>query len=93
MAAAIESEYLGVRLQMLELVSMCLGQAALIASAAPDVEPVLPVLRQVAANCSIAGLMQRLRAVEDLRKDLSFNVQPELALDARFTEIIGSSLL
>lgn len=92
-AAAIESEYLGVRLQMLELLSMCLGQAALIASAAPDVEPLSPVLNQVAASFPVAGLMQRMQAVENLRKDLSFNVHEALVLDARFTEIIGSSLL
>lgn len=92
-AAAIESEYLGVRLQMLELLSLCLGQAALIASHAPDVEPLSPVLATVAAGTPVAQLLLRLRAVEELRKDLSFNVHEALTLDARFTEIIGSSLL
>lgn len=93
MAAAIESEYLGVRLQMLELLSLCLGQAVLLASHAPDVEPISPVLAQVAASFPIAGLLQRMKAVENLRKDLSFNVHEALTLDARFTEIIGSSPL
>lgn len=92
-AAAIESEYLGVRLQMMELLSMCLGQAALIASHAPDVQLVSPALEGVAQNFPIADLLQRLKAVEELRKDLSFNVQEALTLDARFTEIIGSSSL
>ena len=92
-AAAIESEYLGMRLQMLELLSMCLGQAVLLASHAPDVQPVLPVLEGVSASFPIADLMRRMKAVDDLRKDLSFNVQESLALDARFTEIIGTSSL
>lgn len=91
-AAMIESEYLGMRMQMLELVSMCLGQAVLIASHAPDVEPISPVLEKVARSFGTADLMQRMKAVENLRKDLSFNVQEALTLDARFTEIIGSSL-
>lgn len=92
-AAAIESEYLGMRLQMLELLSMCLGQAVLLASHAPDVQPVLPVLEGVSASFPIADLTRRMKAVDDLRKDLSFNVQESLALDARFTEIIGTSSL
>ena len=92
-AAAIESEYLGMRLQMLELVSMCLGQAVLIASHAPDVQPISPVLERVAAEFPVAQLLQRLKAVEELRKDLSFNVHEALVLDARFTEIIGSTPL
>lgn len=89
-AAAIESEYLGVRLQMLELLSLCLGQAALIASHAPDVQLITPALEQVAREFPIADLLLRMKAVENLRKDLSFNVQEALTLDARFTEIIGS---
>lgn len=91
--AAIESECLGVRLQMLELISLCLGQAVLIASHAPDVRPLSPVLATVANSFPVANLLLRLKAVEELRKDLSFNVDDVLALDARFTEIIGSSLL
>lgn len=93
MAAAIESEYLGMRLQLLELLSVCLGQAALIACHAPDVQPVSPVLAEVAAKVPVPNLLLRLRALEELRKDLSFNVHEALILDARFTEIIGSPLL
>lgn len=92
-AAAIETECLGVRLQMLELLFLCLGQATLIASHAPDVHPITPELAEVAERFSVADLMQRMKAVEKLRKDLNFNVHPELILDARFTEIIGSSSL
>ena len=92
-AAAIESECLGMRLHMLELLSLCLGQAALLASHAPDVQLITPVLSGVASRFPIADLMQRMKAVENLRKDLSFNVYEPLTLDARFTEIIGSSPL
>lgn len=92
-AAAIETEYLGTRLQMLELLTLCLGQAVLLASHAPDVEPLFPALRDLATKFPVAHLLQRMKAVENLRKDLNFNVHEELALDARFTEIIGSSLL
>lgn len=92
-AAMIETEYLGVRAQMIELLSLCLGQAALLASHAPDVQPLSPALTGLAEKCSVPELMQRMKAVENLRKDLSFNVHEELTLDARFTEIIGTSSL
>lgn len=91
--AAIESEYLNMRLQLLELLSLCLGQAVLIASHAPDVQPLSPVLAEVANSFPIADLLLRMKAVERLRVDLSFNVHEALTLDARFTEIIGSSSL
>ena len=91
-AAAIETEYLGTRLQMLELIILCLGQAVLLASHAPDVKPISPVLAQVAKR-PVAELLQRMKAVEQLCKDISFNVHEELTLDARFTQIIGSSPL
>ena len=92
-AAAIESEYLGVRMQMLELLSICLGQAVLTASHAVDVQPLFAGLADVAKSFPIADLIQRMKAVERLRTDLSFNVHEALMLDARFTEIIGSSPL
>lgn len=91
-AAMIETEYLGARLQMLELLTLCLGQAVLLASHAPDVDPVSPVLEQVATR-PVPELLLRMKAVEQLRKDISFNVHEELILDARFTQIIGSSPL
>lgn len=89
-AAAIETEYLGARMQMLELLTLCMGQAVLIASKAPDVQPISPVLEQVAAKVSVPELLLRMKAVENLRKTLNFNVHESLALDAGFTEIIGS---
>ena len=92
-AAMIETEYLGTRQQMLELITLCLGQAVLLASHAPDVEPVSPVSAQVATRHSVAELLLRMKAVEQLRKDISFNVQEALILEARFTQIIGSSPL
>lgn len=92
-AAAIETEYLATRQQMLELLTLCLGQAVLLASHAPDVEPLIPELEQIAQRVPVAELLLRMKAVETLRKDLSFNVHEELTLDARFTEIIGSSPL
>lgn len=92
-AAAIETEYLGTRLQMLELLTLCLGQAVLLASHAPDLELISPQIEQVARDFTVADLLLRMKAVEKLRVDLNFNVHEPLTLDARFTEIIGSSPL
>lgn len=92
-AAMIESEYLGVRQQMLELLSICLGQMALISCHAPDVRPVADVLEKLAASFALPDILLRMKAVENLRKDLNFNVSEPLALEARFTEIIGASSL
>ena len=91
--ARIESEYLGERSQMLELLSLCLGQAVLLASHAPDVEPLAPELPGVAAAHSVPDLLRRMRAVDDLRSDLNFNVNEALALDSRLLDIIGKSPL
>ncbi len=92
-AAMIETEYLARRTQMLELLTLCLGQAVLAASHAPDVQPVVPEIEVVANKFSVANLMARMRAVDELQKDLSYNVQEALILDARFTQIIGTSPL
>ena len=91
--ARIESEYLGERAQMLELLSLCLGQAVLLASHAPDIEPLAPELATVAAAHSVPDLLRRMRAVDDLRTDLNFNVNEALALDSRLLDIIGKSPL
>ncbi len=91
--ARIESEYLGERSQMLELLSLCLGQAVLLASHAPDVEPLAPELAAVATAHSVPDLLRRMRAVDDLRTDLNFNVNEALALDSRLLDIIGKSPL
>lgn len=91
--ARIESEYLGEREQMLELLTLCLGQAVLIASHAPDVKPIAPELAKLAEQCSVADLLRRMRAVDALRSDLSYNVNEALALDSRLLDIIGTSPL
>ncbi len=92
-AALIETEYLAEREQMLELLSLCLGQAVLLASHAPDVQPLSPVLQQVAAQHSVEDLLRRMRAVEALRTDLNFNIAEALALDSRLLDIIGHHTL
>lgn len=91
--ARIETEYLGEREQMLELLTLCLGQAVLIASHAPDVHPITPELADLATRLSVADLMRRMRAVDELRRSLSFNVNEALALDAGLLDIIGKSPL
>ncbi len=88
--AQIESEYLGVRTQMLELLTLCLGQAVLLASHAPDAKPLAPEVQQLSQH-PVADLLRRMRAVDDLRRDLSFNVNEPLALDSRLLDIIGAS--
>lgn len=90
-AALIETEYLAEREQMLELLTLCLGQAVLLASHAPDVRPVSPVLQEVAQKHSVETLLRRMRAVEALRTDLNFNVAEALALDSRLLDIIGNN--
>ena len=91
--ARIESEYLGERAQMLELLSLCLGQAVLLASHAPDVHPITPELQGLAEKRSVPDLLRRMRAVDELRSDLNFNVNEALALDSRLLDIIGNSPL
>lgn len=89
-AALIETEYLAEREQLLELMSLCLGQAALLASHAPDVRPLTPEIAQVAAAHSVTSLMRRMRALEELRTDLNFNIAEALVLDSRLLDIIGN---
>lgn len=91
--AAIETEYLSERARMLELLSLCFGQAVLLASHAPDTVPLAPELQDVATKHSVADLLRRMRAVDDLRTDLNFNVNEALALDSRLLDIIGKSPL
>lgn len=91
-AAMIETEYLGMRAQVLELISLCLGQAVLLASHAPGGHPVIPELADVAEKEGAVNLLRRMRAVEALKKTLNFNVQEALALDAGFIQIIGTPL-
>ncbi len=90
-AALIETEYLREREEMMELLSLCLGQAVLLASHAPDVQPLAPQIAGVAAKHSVAELTRRMRAVDALRQDLNFNVNEALAMDNRLIDIIGAS--
>lgn len=92
-AALIETEYLAEREQMLELLSLCFGQAVLVASHAPDVQPVTPEVAQLAAALPVEDLLRRMRVLEALRTDLNFNVYDQLALDARLVDIIGTTPL
>lgn len=92
-AALIETEYLAEREQMLELLSLCLGQAVLLASHAPDVHPVTPEIATLADKLPIANLLQRMRALEALRTDLNFNVNEALTLDSHLLNIIGNNSL
>lgn len=89
-AALIETEYLAEREQMLELLALCLGQAVLLASHAPDVQPVTPEIAGLADARPIADLLQRMRALDKLRTDLNFNVNEALTLDSHLLNIIGN---
>ncbi len=91
--ALIETEYLREREEMLELLSLCLGQAVLVASHAPDVQPLCPEIASVAASHSVPELTRRMRAVDALRQDLNFNVNEALAMDNRLIDIIGTASL
>ena len=92
-AALIETEYLAEREQMLELLSLCLGQSVLLASHAPDVQPITPEIAGLSQARPIADLLQRMRALETLRTDLNFNVNEALTLDSHLLNIIGNNTL
>ena len=92
-AALIETEYLAEREQMLELLSLCLGQSVLLASHAPDVQPLTPEIAGLAAARPVAELLLRMRALEALRTDLNFNVNEALTLDSHLLNIIGNITL
>ena len=92
-AALIETEYLAEREQMLELLSLCLGQAVLLASHAPDVQPLAPEIAALSTSRPVADLLRRMRALEALRTDLNFNVNEALILDSHLLNIIGNNTL
>ncbi len=92
-AALIETEYLAEREQMLELLSLCLGQAVLLASHAPDVRPLTSEITGLAEKHTVADLLRRMRALEKLRTDLNFNVNEALSLDSHLLNIIGDNTL
>lgn len=89
--ALIETEYLSERSRILELLSLCLGQAVMLASHAPDVKPLVPEIAALASALPVQDLLRRMRAVDELRTDLNFNINEALALDARLLDIIGKS--
>ena len=91
-AALIETEYLAEREQMLELLSLCFGQAVLVASHAPDVQPLTPEIVQLAQTRPVEDILRRMRELDALRSDLNFNVNEALVLDARLLDIIGTPL-
>lgn len=88
--ALIETEYLKEREEMLELLSLSMGQAILLASHAPDTRPLSPAIRQLAQARPISELLRRMQAVDALHNDLTFNVNEALALDSRLLYIIGN---
>ena len=88
--ALIESEYLSEREELLELMSLALGQAVLIASEAPQLSPLCPELIELSQRCSIHELIYRMRAVDKLRQKINFNVNEPLCLDVHMLVIIGS---
>lgn len=88
--ALIETEYLALRSRILDLLSLCLGQAVLAASHAPDSHPLFPEIGQVASSHSVPDLLARLEAVDALRKDLEYNVHEGLALDNRLLRAFGA---
>lgn len=89
--AQIETAYLGEREEMLELLSLCLGQAVLIASKAPDTQALCPEITELSQRCPVQELLLRMEGVDALRRDLKFNVNESLALDVRMLEIIGTT--
>jgi DNA polymerase-3 subunit delta' len=78
---------------MLELLSLCLGQAVLLASHAPDVQPLAPEIATLSTARPVADLLRRMRALEALRTDLNFNVNEALTLDSHLLNIIGNNTL
>lgn len=91
--AMIETEYLGERAQMIELLSLCLGQALLVASHAPDVRVLMPEIEELARKCSVHSLLRRMQSVDLLRSDLNYNINEALALESRLLDIIGNNSL
>lgn len=90
-AAQIETEYLEQRNQALELLISWFGQAALIASGAPEVTPIHPEVRTLAAQMPVNELLKRMEALNRLRDDLNFNIHEALALDVHLLAAVGSS--
>lgn len=90
-AAQIETEYLAQRNQALELLISWFGQAALIASGAPEVTPIHPEVQSLAERMPAQELLRRMDTLNKLRDDLNFNIHEALALDVHLLTAIGSS--
>lgn len=90
--ALIETEYLGERSRVMDLLTLCLGQAVLAASHAPDLEPIVPSVQKAAEKFTVAQLLRRMKSVEKLRGDLEFNVHEGLAVDRRLLEAFGAEV-
>ncbi len=88
--ALIETEYLAERAQMLDLLSLCIGQAILIAAHGEHVSPLCPEIEHLAARISTAELLKRSRAIDSLREDLNFNIHEALAMDNRLLQAFGT---
>lgn len=88
--ALIETEYLALRGRILDLLSLCLGQAVLAASHAPDNAPLFPEIVEAASARTATDLLARLGALDALRRDLEFNVHEGLALDNRLLRAFGA---
>lgn len=91
LTAQIETDYLEQRNEALELLVSWFGQAALIASHAPNVATIHPDIAQLATQLPINELMRRMEAVNLLRDDLNFNIHEGLALDVRLMEALGKA--
>lgn len=89
-AALIETEYLEQRNQALDLLISWFGQAALIASGAPEITPIHPEVKTLAEQVPVNELLKRMDAINKLRDDLNFNIHEGLAMDVRLLEALGS---
>lgn len=87
----IETEYLGERDEMIDLLVLCLGQAALLAAGASHVVPLCKEIPVVAQHWDAPELLRRMKAIEELRNDLKYNVNEPLALDYRFLQAFGEA--
>ena len=88
--ALIETEYLAERAQMLDLLSLCIGQAILLAAHGEHVAPLCPEIEKLATRTSSPELLKRSRAIDALREDLNFNIHEALAMDNRLLQAFGA---
>ncbi len=87
--ARIETEYLREREELLELITLALGQAVLSASHATTVRPMSPVIEELGRRFSLPKLLLRMQALDELRRDINFNVKDSLAFDVHLLDALG----